>query len=158
MVWQVGQLRGGTHGKIICLVGPPGVGKTSIGKSVARALGRSFFRFSVGGLTDVAEIKGHRRTYVGAMPGKLVQALKSTESMNPVVLIDEIDKMGASHTGDPVRRPRYVRQDTLMVCDDAGICTARIARSRAERRIYRSLPRCTSGPIQSPVSVHSQCS
>lgn len=81
--------------------GPPGVGKTSIGKSIARALGRDFFRFSVGGLTDVAEIKGHRRTYVGAMPGKLVQALKKTESMNPVVLIDEIDKMGSAHNGDP---------------------------------------------------------
>jgi Lon-like ATP-dependent protease len=97
----VGALRGSTQGKIICLVGPPGVGKTSIGKSVARALGRDFFRFSVGGLTDVSEIKGHRRTYVGAMPGKLIQSLKTTESMNPVVLIDEIDKMGKSHVGDP---------------------------------------------------------
>ena len=97
----VGALRGQVDGKIICLVGPPGVGKTSIGKSVARALGRDFFRFSVGGLTDVAEIKGHRRTYVGAMPGKLVQALKKTESMNPLVLIDEIDKMGKAHNGDP---------------------------------------------------------
>jgi Lon-like ATP-dependent protease len=97
----VGALRGQVDGKIICMVGPPGVGKTSIGKSIARALGRDFFRFSVGGLTDVAEIKGHRRTYVGAMPGKLVQALKKTESMNPVVMIDEIDKMGRAHNGDP---------------------------------------------------------
>ena len=97
----VGALCGQVDGKVICLVGPPGVGKTSIGKSIARALGRDFFRFSVGGLTDVAEIKGHRRTYVGAMPGKLVQALKKTESMNPVVLIDEIDKMGRAHNGDP---------------------------------------------------------
>ena len=97
----VGALCGQVEGKVICLVGPPGVGKTSIGKSIARALGRDFFRFSVGGLTDVAEIKGHRRTYVGAMPGKLVQALKKTESMNPVVLIDEIDKMGRAHNGDP---------------------------------------------------------
>ena len=77
------------------------MGKTSIGKSIASALNREFFRFSVGGLTDVAEIKGHRRTYVGAMPGKLVQALKKTESMNPLVLIDEIDKMGKAHNGDP---------------------------------------------------------
>ena len=97
----VGALCGQVDGKIICMVGPPGVGKTSIGKSIARALGRDFFRFSVGGLTDVAEIKGHRRTYVGAMPGKLVQALKKTESMNPVVMIDEIDKMGRAHNGDP---------------------------------------------------------
>jgi Lon-like ATP-dependent protease len=82
----VGQLRGTTQGKIITMVGPPGVGKTSIGQSIARALDRKFFRFSVGGLSDVAEIKGHRRTYVGAMPGKLVQCLKTTGVNNPVVL------------------------------------------------------------------------
>lgn len=97
----VGKLRGSVEGKIICLVGPPGVGKTSIGKSVARALGRQFFRFSVGGLTDVAEIKGHRRTYVGAMPGKIVQALKKVQTENPLVLIDEIDKVGKGYNGDP---------------------------------------------------------
>jgi len=97
----VGALRGSTQGKIICFVGPPGVGKTSIGKSIANALGREFYRFSVGGLTDVAEIKGHRRTYVGAMPGKLIQCLKATSTANPVVLIDEIDKLGRGYQGDP---------------------------------------------------------
>ncbi|EMD33884.1 hypothetical protein CERSUDRAFT_117409 [Gelatoporia subvermispora B] len=97
----VGKLRGTVEGKIICLSGPPGVGKTSIGKSIARALGRQFFRFSVGGLTDVAEIKGHRRTYVGALPGKIIQALKRVGTENPLVLIDEIDKIGRGHNGDP---------------------------------------------------------
>ncbi|KAI8813750.1 Lon protease C-terminal proteolytic domain-containing protein [Cladochytrium replicatum] len=97
----VGKLRGTVEGKIICLSGPPGVGKTSVGKSIAHALGREFFRFSVGGLTDVAEIKGHRRTYVGAMPGKVVQALKKVQTENPLIMIDEIDKLGRGHQGDP---------------------------------------------------------
>ncbi|KAI3382755.1 hypothetical protein SNEBB_007741 [Seison nebaliae] len=89
------------QGKILCLVGAPGVGKTSVGKSVARALNRKFFRFSVGGLHDVAEIKGHRRTYVSALPGKFVQCLKKVQCLDPVILIDEIDKMGRGHQGDP---------------------------------------------------------
>ncbi|KAI5477102.1 serine-type endopeptidase [Pseudohyphozyma bogoriensis] len=97
----VGKLRGTVEGKILCFVGPPGVGKTSIGKSIARALDRQFFRFSVGGLSDVAEIKGHRRTYVGAMPGKIIQALKKVQTENPLVLIDEVDKIGRGHNGDP---------------------------------------------------------
>ena len=96
----VGKLRGGVGGSILLLVGPPGVGKTSIGRSVAEALGRRFFRFSVGGMRDEAEIKGHRRTYIGAMPGKFVQALKDVEVANPVFMLDEVDKIGASYQGD----------------------------------------------------------
>ncbi|KAI9588340.1 lon protease homolog, mitochondrial isoform 1-T1 [Glossina fuscipes fuscipes] len=97
----VSHLKGTTQGKILCFHGPPGVGKTSIARSIARALNREYFRFSVGGMTDVAEIKGHRRTYVGAMPGKLIQCLKKTKTENPLVLIDEVDKIGKGYQGDP---------------------------------------------------------
>ncbi len=97
----VGRLRGEIAGSILLFVGPPGVGKTSIGRSIAEALGRKFYRLSVGGMRDEAEIKGHRRTYIGAMPGKFLQALKELDSANPVIMLDEVDKIGASYQGDP---------------------------------------------------------
>jgi ATP-dependent Lon protease len=114
----VSKLKQDPAGQILCFVGPPGVGKTSLGQSIARTLGRKFARLSVGGVSDEAEIRGHRRTYIGAMPGSIIRALRDAESLNPVLLIDEIDKIGADVRGDPASA-------MLEVLDRGQNCTFR---------------------------------
>ncbi len=106
----LGIMKGNVAGSIICLVGPPGLGKTTLGRSIAQALNHKFYRFSVGGMRDQAEIKGHRRTYIAALSGKLIQALRDAEVANPVVMLDEIDKIATANQRDFEEVPQHIRQ------------------------------------------------